>query len=338
MTIYEAVQKAKKCLGDSNVPDCGIDALILLQSVCGIDRTGYYGHGDEELPDAERYLEKVRLRAQRIPLQQITGKQYFCGLEFQVTEDVLCPRPETELLVEEALKHLGRKDRILDLCTGSGCIAISLLRLGQEDVRRTYEGELPGKNPTVGSNLSHGNLSGGKTDIFHQEMFENDSCMNGKILSGTGLNACGCDLSGDALKIAAVNARMNQVSDRLALVQSDLYDGVCGVFDMIVSNPPYIASGEIDSLMPEVRDHEPRMALDGGADGLVFYRRILDGSRKHLKPDGWLIVEIGYDQGNDVRSMFIDHGYDSVRVIRDLSGLDRVVAGRNKGVTECLTS
>ncbi len=301
MTIIEAVQKAKKCLEDSNVPDCGIDALILLQSVCGIDRAGYYARGDEELPGelAQRYFEKIVLRAEHIPLQQITGEQYFCGLRFLVNEHVLCPRPETELLVEEALSHVESGSRILDLCTGSGCIAVSLLCLGQE-------------------NLSH---------QFH-----------GKKMADQELFVCACDLSEAALEVARTNAELNHVSDRMELLQSDLYDKVQGKYDIIVSNPPYIASRVIASLMPEVRDHEPHMALDGGADGLDFYRRIVDKADGYLKENGWLSVEIGFDQGECVRSMFVDHGYDSVQVMKDLAGLDRVVTGRYKGVPKCLTS
>lgn len=258
------------------MPDLEIDALLLLQSVSGISRAQYYARGDEEFDQADRYLEKVKQRAQRVPLQQITGEQYFCGLRFQVNENVLCPRPETELLVEEALKRSAAGDHFLDLCTGSGCIAVSLLCLGPD------------------------------------------------------LTGHGCDLSQEALRVAAMNAELNHVSDRLKLTEGDLYEAVPAgaVYDLIVSNPPYIASGEIGSLMPEVRDHEPHMALDGGEDGLVFYRRILEGSGAYLKKGGWLIVEIGYDQGEAVSSMFIDNQYQSVQVIRDLAGMDRVVLGQ----------
>lgn len=274
MTVREAVQSAKKCLEEHQVPDYGIDALLLLQSVCGIDRARYYGHGDEELPDAERYLEKVRLRANRIPLQQITGEQIFCGLRFRVTEDVLCPRLETEILVEEALKRLKPGDRFLDLCTGSGCIAVSILCLRKD------------------------------------------------------VSGCGSDLSPKALRIASRNASLHKTEDRLELKEGDLFDAVSGSYDMIVSNPPYIASGQIETLMTEVRDHEPRMALDGGEDGLHFYRRILRDAGDHLKEKGWLLVEIGYDQAQQVRSMFDDNRYESVRVIKDMAGLDRVVLGQ----------
>ena len=274
MTISEAVQKAKKCLEEAHVPDYGTDAMLLLQSVCGISRAAYYARPEEELKDAEQYLEKVRLRAARIPLQQIVGETFFCGLRFRVTEDVLCPRQDTETLVEAALERSRRGDAFLDLCTGSGCIAVSLLCLGD------------------------------------------------------GLSGCAADLSDAAIAVAAENAAYHGVSKRLRFFRGDLYDAVEGRFHMIVSNPPYIASDVIPSLMEEVRDHEPLMALDGGPDGLDFYRRILRGANDHLKDKGCLIVEIGADQGETVKSMFDDHGYESVRVRKDLAGLDRIVIGR----------
>ena len=175
--------------------------------------------------------------------------------------------------MEEALKRIRPGDRILDLCTGSGCILISLLKLGKD-------------------------------------------------LEGTG-----SDLSEKALRIARENADRNQVE--ASFLCSDLYAEISDLpFDMIVSNPPYIESGKIPELMEEVRDHEPRLALDGGADGLDLYRRIVPESLAHLKEGGWLIVEIGYDQGEAVRSMFVDNGYSDVHVIKDLGGNDRVVLGR----------
>ncbi len=279
MTIFEAVQKAVKCLDDNHVPDPDIDAMLLLHSVCGIDRAAYYARADDELPDAELYLEKVRLRSSRIPLQQITGEQYFCGLRFKVTKDVLCPRQDTETLVEEALKRIEPGGMFLDLCTGSGCIAVSLLCLGQR------------------------------------------------------LSGCACDISEEALKIAASNAACHGVSGRLDLVRGDLFSAVSGSYDMIVSNPPYIRTDQISCLMEEVRDHEPHIALDGGTDGLVFYRRILAGAGSYLKAGGWLLVEIGYDQGGAVRSMFDDAGYESVQVVKDLGGMDRVVLGQRRDLS-----
>ena len=274
MTYSEAVHKAKCCLEQHEVPDPGIDALLLLQFVCGITRAHYYAVREDRMPEEEfdRYMELIQRRSARIPLQQLTGEQQFMGLPFHVSEDVLTPRQDTEILVEEALKRACPGAKILDLCTGSGCILISLLKLGPD-------------------------------------------------LEGTG-----SDLSEKALEIAAENAEMNKVE--VSFVQSDLFARIPETFDMIVSNPPYIVSSVIGSLMEEVRDHEPLMALDGGADGLDFYRRIVPESVDHLNPGGWLIVEIGYDQGDLVRSMFIDHQYEDVDVIRDLGGNDRVVLGR----------
>ena len=274
MTYSEAVHKAKCCLEQHEVPDPGIDALLLLQFVCGITRAHYYAVREDRMPEEEfdRYMELIQRRSARIPLQQLTGEQQFMGLPFHVSEDVLTPRQDTEILVEEALKRARPGAKILDLCTGSGCILISLLKLGPD-------------------------------------------------LEGTG-----SDLSEKALEIAAENAEMNKVE--VSFVQSDLFARIPETFDMIVSNPPYIVSSVIGSLMEEVRDHEPLMALDGGTDGLDFYRRIVPESVDHLNPGGWLIVEIGYDQGDLVRSMFIDHQYEDVDVIRDLGGNDRVVLGR----------
>ena len=274
MTYSEAVHKAKCCLEQHEVPDPGIDALLLLQFVCGITRAHYYAVREDRMPEEEfdRYMELIQRRSARIPLQQLTGEQQFMGLPFHVSEDVLTPRQDTEILVEEALKRACPGAKILDLCTGSGCILISLLKLGPD-------------------------------------------------LEGTG-----SDLSEKALEIAAENAEMNKVE--VSFVQSDLFARIPGTFDMIVSNPPYIVSSVIGSLMEEGRDHEPLMALDGGTDGLDFYRRIVPESMDHLNPGGWLIVEIGYDQGDLVRSMFIDHQYEDVDVIRDLGGNDRVVLGR----------
>ena len=273
MTYSEAVHKAKCCLEQHEVPDPGIDALLLLQFVCGITRAQYYAVREDQMPEEEfdRYMELVRRRAGRIPLQQLTGEQQFMGLPFHVSEDVLTPRQDTEILVEEALKRARPGAKILDLCTGSGCILISLLKLGPD-------------------------------------------------LEGTG-----SDLSGKALDIAAGNAEMNKV--KASFVQSNLFARIPGTFDMIVSNPPYIVSSVIGSLMEEVRDHEPLMALDGGTDGLDFYRRIVPESVDYLNPGGWLIVEIGYDQKESVRELFTRYGFTGIECRQDLAGLDRVIAG-----------
>ena len=276
MTYFEAVHKAQRCLEEHQVPDADTDALLLLQFVSGMSRAEYYRRMQDEMAEADRYLELAALRARRIPLQQLTGEQCFMGLPFLVTENVLIPRMDTETLVQEALMRLEPGQRVLDLCTGSGCILISLLKL-----------------------------------------------MDG--LSGTGT-----DSSEAALETARENARRLGVSKDAEFVCCDLFSGAEGNYDMIVSNPPYIASGEIPGLMEEVRAHEPRMALDGGADGLDFYRRIVPGAAERLRGGGWLLVEIGAEQARDVTLMFVDSCYEEVRTVRDLAGNDRVVLGRKR--------
>ena len=289
MTLAEAYRNACGILAESGVPDAEWDAHLLLEHATGVSRAQFFAAQDRMLPEktAEEFLELVRRRAERIPLQHLTGAQEFCGIPFLVTDAVLCPRQETELLVELALGKIrevkertdkaGRTEEsisVLDLCTGSGCILVSLLAACPE-------------------------------------------------LTGTG-----SDLSADALEVAKKNAERAGVSKRCGFVRSDLFEKTVGPFDLIVTNPPYIRSGDIPGLMAEVRDHEPRMALDGGADGLDFYRRITEGAARHLKEGGWLLAEIGFDQGEAVRSMFVEHQYKETQIRKDLSGLDRVVLGR----------
>jgi release factor glutamine methyltransferase len=198
------------------------------------------------------------------------------GLDFTVTEDVLCPRPDTEILTEEVLRELTDGSRFLELCTGSGCIAVSLLR------------------------------------------YSNDC---------TGIAT---DLSEKALEIARKNADaiLGETSDALTFLQGDLWEALGDSeerFDFVISNPPYIPAGDIPSLMPEVRLHEPVMALDGGADGLDFYRRILEEAPRRLKGGGQIFLEIGYDQGAAVSRLCEEAGLIEISVIRDYGGNDRVV-------------
>ena len=214
-------------------------------------------------------LEK---RSAHIPLQQIIGRQSFMGLDFYVDENVLIPRQDTELLVEEALQELHDGMRILDMCTGSGCILLSLLK------------------------------------------YSNDC------------EGIGADISEEALKVAE-RTRVQLGLENAAFIRSDLFEAVEGKFDLLVSNPPYICSDVIDTLMPEVREHEPRQALDGSADGLHFYRRILADCRAYLKPGGMLLFEIGYDQGEAVKRLMEENGFLEVEVKKDYGGLDRVVLG-----------
>lgn len=274
MTLREALTLGKNLLKTAEIEEYETDAWLLLEGAVGCTRNDLFMRPEMEVTgeQEERIQEFLKKRISRIPLQQILGVQYFCGLPFRVTEDVLCPRQDTEVLVEEALKRLWPGAKILDLCTGSGCILLSLLHLMK------------------------------------------------------GCQGTGSDLSGKALEVAGFNAKNLGID--CELIQGDLFEPIEGRFDMIVSNPPYIATKEIEALMPEVRDHEPRMALDGMEDGLYFYRKIIAGALYYLKDGGWLMFEIGYDQGEAVSSMMKAEGFHQVQVIKDLAGLDRVVAGK----------
>lgn len=274
MTLREALTLGKDLLKQKNIEEYEIDAWLLLESACQCSRNDLYLRGGNSLTEAQEnlYKEYLEKRRNRIPVQHILGVQCFCGLEFEVTPDVLCPRQDTEVLVEEALNQIRPGSEILDLCTGSGCIILSLLHFTKE-------------------------------------------------CRGTGV-----DLSEKALAVAKQNSEKLEIP--CTWIHSDLFEQIEGVYDVIVSNPPYIATKEIELLEPEVRDREPRMALDGMEDGLFFYRKIIKESMQYLKPEGWLMFEIGYDQGQAVSEMMKSAGYTQVTVKKDLAGLDRVVTGK----------
>lgn len=260
-------------LAEAGIEEARLDAGLLLEAICKTTRNDLLVHGDREVAAAEqkKYEEWIGQRAARIPLQHLTGVQEFMGLEFGVNSQVLIPRQDTEILVEEVLRELTDGSRILDMCTGSGCILLSLLHYSN------------------------------------------------------GCKGTGADLSVQALEVARENARRLGLEARF--VHTDLFEGLDGVYDFIVSNPPYIASGEIGSLMEEVRLHEPLMALDGHEDGLYFYRKILKQAGAFLVRGGSLYFEIGYDQGESVSSLMKEAGFKEVRVTKDYAGLDRVVSG-----------
>ena len=276
MTYREAIETGTRILQKENIADAKIDAWYLLQMACKIDRNFYYLHEEDELTAEQQseYESTVHKRAEHVPLQYIIGEQEFMGLKFKVNSNVLIPRQDTETLVEEALRVAKPGMRVLDLCTGSGCIIISLAK----------------------------NVA----DI---------SCT-------------GSDISKQALLVAKENAKANEVE--VEWERSDLFENISGTFDLIVSNPPYIPTGEIPGLMPEVRDFEPVDALDGKEDGLYFYRIITEKSPEYLTSDGYLYFEIGYDQGEAVSAMMRQCGYTQVEVIKDLAGNDRVVKGTEK--------
>lgn len=278
MTYRECYEQGCRTLQAAGIEETALDARLLLEAVCGTDRNDLLVHGEQQVaPEAEeKYLNWIRQRAEHIPLQQLTGEQGFMGLTFNVNEHVLIPRQDTEILVEEVLKELHDGMRVLDMCTGSGCILLSLLH------------------------------------------YSNDC------------EGLGVDLSAEALEVAGRNVLKvltPEKAEHAHFLQSDLFEKVEGKFEIIVSNPPYIASAEVEKLMPEVRDHEPRMALDGTEDGLYFYRRIIEEAGKHLVSSGMLFFEIGYDQGQAVSELMRTEGYCDVQVVQDYAGLDRVVFG-----------
>ena len=281
-TLQTIYREGKEQLELSGVPDADLDAWYLLEFVTGISKARYYGNPEAGMEEEEvlRYRDVIRQRAERIPLQHITGEQEFMGFSFQVNEHVLIPRQDTETLVEEALGVLKPKMEILDLCTGSGCILLSLLKLGE------------------------------KQGI-------------------AGLKGTGADISREALKVAEENGRRLEIpEDRVAWVRGDLFENLEGPFDLLVSNPPYIPSGELSGLQEEVRLHDPALALDGHEDGLYFYRRIAAEAGKYLRDGAYLMLEIGWDQGEAVSTLLEVAGYREVEVKKDLSGNDRVVRGR----------
>ena len=273
MTYRELFEYGKKQLEDAGIEEAALDARLLLEYICHTDRNALLVHGDSVRSDLEEqfYRMVIEKRAQRIPLQHITGQQEFMGLTFKVNEHVLIPRQDTEILVEEAMRYLSDGMRILDICTGSGCILLSLLK---------YSNECEG---------------------------------------------LGVDISDDALAVARENAQNLGLETEFR--HSDLLEKVEGKFDMIVSNPPYIETAVIDTLMPEVREHEPMLALDGREDGLYFYRRIVEQCTSYMTRGARLFFEIGYDQGEAVKDMMIHKGFCEVEIIKDYAGLDRVVTG-----------
>ena len=295
-TLRQIVTDAAEELERNLVPDPRFDARALFAHAYKLDMAHMllyqeetaealiprYFANEEALKKAEQdFTELIKRRARREPLQQILGTTGFYGREFFVTSDVLCPRADTETLIDTVLsdvdawkkkaENVDKENRsLLDLCTGSGCIAITLA----------------------------------------------------------------LDISQAALKIAKNNATYNKCGS-IEFLASDLYLALpeymerTGLpsFDVIVSNPPYIPSDVVDTLEPEVRDHEPRIALDGTADGLHFYREIIRRSPEFLSPEGSIYFEIGYDQGQAVSALLQEAGFRDIRVIRDLGEKDRVVTG-----------
>lgn len=279
MTLEEAYGFGKKILEEQNIGDASVDAWILLEYITEISRAMYYVNPKQKITteQKEQYESFIEQRAKRIPLQHLTGTQEFMGLSFEVNENVLIPRQDTEILVETVLEELEPNMRVLDICTGSGCILISLLKMMQDDKG--------------------------------QDM----------------IKGIGVDISEKALEVAEKNAHRHNVE--AVFMQSDLFEKVEGIYDVIVSNPPYIKTEEIENLEDEVKLHDPMLALDGKEDGLYFYRKIIKESKKYLKKNGKLYFEIGHTQGQEVKILMEEAGFSNVKIKKDLAGLDRVVYG-----------
>ena len=274
MTYKQALEKGIKILESERIPDARIDAWYLLSYVSQLTKAKFFLKQHEQIDDITLYKYKDALlkRAGHQPLQYITGEQEFMGISFWVNEHVLIPRQDTETLVEEALKVIPNGSHILDLCTGSGCVIISLVVLGQ------------------------------------------------------GITGAGIDISDEAIAVAKDNGN-RLAPGRIDFIQGNLWNPVLGKYNTIVSNPPYIPTEDIKELAEEVKDHEPLIALDGAEDGLFFYRQIVGHAAEYLASDGWLLVEIGFDQGPDVYALFVENGFKDVEVVKDLAGNNRVVKG-----------
>jgi len=278
LRIKDLIPIGERILQNAGVVDYKIDAEALLGFEIGFDKQKMFMNWTYEVSDerSEAWFDLINRRAAGEPLQYITGEQYFMGHRFIVSPSVLIPRPETELLAEKAIDFLNGPKSVLDLCTGSGVLAISIAK----------------------------------------------ACPRARIAAS--------DVSEEALVVAKKNAAALGVSGRIDFTRGDLFSGFRGgsfgkKFDLIVTNPPYIKTGDFENLSREIRDHEPAMALDGGADGLDFYRRIAADARAYMRPGARVMAEIGADQGDDIAALFYETGFTNIKIIQDYSSLDRIL-------------
>ncbi len=299
-TIREALSWAEEYLAGYNVPDAKIEAEYLLAHALDCKRTELYLNHANNLSYnvLQEFIDFVERRIKREPSQYIIGEQEFWGLPFKVTRDVLIPRSETELIVEEAIKTVSsgqwtvasknirnnssptsdHSPLILDLCTGSGCIAVSLAK------------EIPG-------------------------------C---KVYA--------IDISGKALAVAMENAEKHDVAGRITFLQGDMFEPLNGLnikADIIVSNPPYISKDEMKKIEPEISQYEPAGALYGGDDGMDFYKRIIAESPAYLAKGGYLMLEMGYGQAEEIRQL-MEVSFENIDIKKDFAGIDRVIKAQKE--------
>lgn len=281
-TYRELYEEGRRILEQAGLPDAALDARFLLEEVCGTNLQTLLVFPEKKVTEEEvnQYRAFIQRRKDREPTAMILGEWDFMGLTFRLNKSTLIPEQDTEVLVETALEELKRRGlgeaplRILDLCTGSGCILLSLLH---------------------------------------------------ELRNAGGL---GTDLSEEALEAARENAVRLGLQERGTFRQGDLWEPVGDErFDLIVSNPPYVPTEVIPTLEPEVRCGEPYAALDGGEDGLVFYRRIMREAAGHLKPSGIIIVESGFDEAPQIAALMQEQKLRGIRTVKDYGGLDRVVLG-----------
>ena len=298
MRLKDILEEGKKLLSKNKIDDPDFDATEILLNLLDMDMARFLFEYEDELEDKydkrtisniiSEFDELISARASHFPLQYILGETYFCGLKFNINQGVLIPRQDTEILVEKVISdNQDRNKFILDMCTGSGCIAVSLAVLGDY-----------------------------------------------KLIVGT-------DISDDALELAAKNADElvadksfdDEMSQHIYFLQSDMFDNLDKIkeklgiesFDIITANPPYIKSGEISKLQKEVKEYEPRLALDGDKDGLKYYKLIAENAKDYLSKKGKVYLEIGYNQAVDVKKIFEELDYTHIETVKDLGGNDRVI-------------
>ncbi len=313
MQVNEMIREGKKRLEQAGVEDAASCARLLCCFVMDVEPGVLPLRHREEVSreDLVRFRELIERKAAGEPLQYITGEVDFLGLKLKVDSRALIPRPETELLVEEAVRVLEhmvcddcdstgtyRTADACDLCCGSGAVGLALARLWEE--KHTPPIHEP-PITAMGSGMSHGHTAPELTVTL-------------------------TDISCDALSLAKENAERLR-SKNVLFAKGDLFEPLQGrTFDLIVSNPPYIPTEDIQTLQTEIRDHEPSLALDGGEDGLDIYRRIIRGAPDHLNPGGALIVEIGSDQAEHITDIVhLQKAFETVRTVQDLAGLDRII-------------
>ena len=274
MILRALIVRGKSALYQGGIPNAARDARLLAAHVCEIDPSRVTLFEMDEVSEAAiaRFDDAITQRLNHRPVSRIIGVRQFWGRNFQITDDVLDPRGDTETLIAEALKTSAK--RILDLGTGSGILGIT--------------------------------LAAERLDAF----------------------VVVTDISKAALLVAKNNAKRHHVEDRIKFIESDWFDSLHGKFDLIISNPPYIAENEMDALERDVINFDPKIALTPGGDGLAPYRIIAGQAQNYLSENGRVILEIGYLQGNDVQNLFLNAGFVSVQVLQDLDGKDRVIVAK----------